>query len=127
MGVASAGASSLTISAGTPCRERRVAGDDRAAAEVFASAAEVFDAIGASLDARLAQGDAPAPTLPAGLTEREAEVLRLVAAGLSNAEAAEQLYLSRRTVEQHMRSIFNKLGVSSRNAATRFAIEHGLA
>ena len=54
-------------------------------------------------------------------------MLRLVAAGLTNAEVAERLYLSPRTVEQHLRSIFNKLGVSSRIAASRFAIDHHLA
>ena len=70
---------------------------------------------------------APAPGYPAGLTAREVEVLGLVAAGLSNAEVAARLYLSPRTVEQHVRSIFNKLGVSSRIAASRFALEHHLA
>ena len=62
----------------------------------------------------------------ANLSVREIEVLRLVAEGLTNAQAAEQLFLSPRTVEQHVRSIYNKLGVSSRAAATRFAIEHHL-
>jgi ATP/maltotriose-dependent transcriptional regulator MalT len=64
---------------------------------------------------------------PAGLTAREVEVLRLVAQGLMNAEIADRLFLSERTVEQHLRSIYNKLGSSSRTAATRFAVEHGLA
>jgi DNA-binding CsgD family transcriptional regulator len=63
---------------------------------------------------------------PAGLSVREVEVLRLVAEGLSSAEVAGRLVLSPRTVEQHLRSIYNKLGVSSRAAATRFAVEHGL-
>jgi DNA-binding CsgD family transcriptional regulator len=63
---------------------------------------------------------------PAGLTPREIEVLRLVAEGLTDAQVAERLFLSPRTVSQHLRSIYNKLGVSSRAAATRFAIEHGL-
>src|SRR5207302_1481723 len=66
---------------------------------------------------RLAAVAAPPPAYPAGLSSREVEVLRLVAAGLTNAEVAERLYLSPRTVEQHLRSIFNKLGVSSRIAA----------
>jgi DNA-binding NarL/FixJ family response regulator len=60
------------------------------------------------------------------LTPREIEVLKLVAAGLSNAEVAEQLFLSLRTVHAHMRSIFHKLGVGSRSSATRWAVEHGL-
>ncbi|NWJ46743.1 MAG: tetratricopeptide repeat protein [Chloroflexi bacterium] len=63
---------------------------------------------------------------PANLSEREVEVLRLVAQGLSNPEIAEKLVLSRRTVEAHLRSIFNKLDVTSRTAAARFAVENGL-
>jgi predicted ATPase/DNA-binding CsgD family transcriptional regulator len=54
-----------------------------------------------------------------GLTDREIDVLRLVAEGLSNAEIAERLVLSQRTVHAHMRSIFDKLGVNSRTAAAR--------
>jgi DNA-binding NarL/FixJ family response regulator len=63
---------------------------------------------------------------PAGLTPREVDVLRLVATGLSDAEAAERLFLSVRTVNAHLRSIYRKLGVSSRAAAGRFAHSHGL-
>jgi DNA-binding NarL/FixJ family response regulator len=66
------------------------------------------------------------PEHPAGLTPREIEVLRLVAEGLTNAQIAERLFLSPRTVHSHLNSIYQKLGVSSRSAATRFAIEHGL-
>ena len=67
-----------------------------------------------------------APSYPAGLTAREVEVLRLVAQGLSNAEIAEHLIISILTVKAHMRSLYNKLGISSRSAATRYAIEHHL-
>jgi DNA-binding NarL/FixJ family response regulator len=63
---------------------------------------------------------------PAGLTEREVDVLRLVAVGLTDAEAAERLFLSVRTVNAHLRSIYRKLGVGSRAAAGRFAAENGL-
>ena len=63
---------------------------------------------------------------PDGLTAREVEVLRLVAQGLSNAEIAEHLFISTLTVKAHMRSLYNKLGISSRSAATRYAIEHHL-
>jgi DNA-binding CsgD family transcriptional regulator len=63
---------------------------------------------------------------PAGLTRREVEVLQLVAKGLTDAEVADQLFLSRRTVTSHLTSIYTKLNVSSRTAATRFAIEHDL-
>jgi DNA-binding NarL/FixJ family response regulator len=64
--------------------------------------------------------------LPRHLTARELDVLRLVAAGLSDAETAGQLYLSVRTVNAHLRSIYRKLGVSSRAAAGRYAAENGL-
>ena len=60
---------------------------------------------------------------PAGLTSREVEVLRLVAQGLSNAAIADQLVVSRRTVHAHLRSIFEKLGVTTRTAAARKAAD----
>jgi predicted ATPase/DNA-binding CsgD family transcriptional regulator len=63
---------------------------------------------------------------PDDLTPREVDVLRLVAAGLNNAEIAERLYLSRRTVHAHLRSIYGKIRVNNRSAATRYALEHGL-
>ncbi len=66
------------------------------------------------------------PTYPAGLTTREVEVTRLVANGLTDAQIAERLVISPRTVTTHLTSIYNKLGVNSRSAATRFAVEHGL-
>jgi DNA-binding CsgD family transcriptional regulator/tetratricopeptide (TPR) repeat protein len=67
------------------------------------------------------------PAYPAGLTAREVEVLRLVAAGMTDARIAETLILSPRTVNTHLRSIYAKLGISSRSAATRFAITQHLA
>jgi DNA-binding CsgD family transcriptional regulator len=70
---------------------------------------------------------APALGYPAGLTPREVEVLRLVAAGLTDAQVAERLSLSPRTVTTHLTSIYNKLSVSSRLAAARFALDHRLA
>jgi DNA-binding CsgD family transcriptional regulator len=63
---------------------------------------------------------------PAGLSIREVEVLRLVVAGLTDAQIADSPVLSTRTVSTHLRSIYNKLGVNSRSAATRFAVEHQL-
>ena len=60
------------------------------------------------------------------LTAREIEVLGLVALGLTNAQIAARLFLSRRTIDQHLSSIYNRLGVSSRAAATRFAILNNL-
>jgi predicted ATPase/DNA-binding CsgD family transcriptional regulator len=70
---------------------------------------------------------APAPpTYPAGLTAREVEVLRLIAQGLPYTEIADKLVISRRTVNAHVTSIFSKLDVTSRAAATRFALDHHL-
>jgi DNA-binding NarL/FixJ family response regulator len=69
----------------------------------------------------------PPPTYPAGLTAREVEVLRLVAGGLTDVQVAEKLVLSPRTVHAHISSIYSELGVTSRSAATRYAIEHHLA
>ena len=66
------------------------------------------------------------PEHPGGLTSREVEVLGLVATGMTNAQVAQRLFLSPRTVHRHLNSIYHKLGVSSRTAATRFALEHGL-
>jgi DNA-binding NarL/FixJ family response regulator len=63
---------------------------------------------------------------PGGLTEREVEVLRLVAAGRSNHEIADVLVLSQKTVERHLSNIFTKLDVPSRTAAAAYAHEHGL-
>ena len=63
---------------------------------------------------------------PAGLTAREVEVLRLLAQGLTSAQIAEQLVIGVVTVNSHVRSIYSKLGVTSRSAATRYAIEHKL-
>jgi DNA-binding NarL/FixJ family response regulator len=66
------------------------------------------------------------PDYPARLTPREIEVLGLVATGMTNAQVAKELFVSPRTVETHLTSIYHKLGVSSRAAATRFALEHDL-
>jgi predicted ATPase/DNA-binding CsgD family transcriptional regulator len=70
--------------------------------------------------------DTSSSTLPAGLTKREAEVLRLIARGLTNAQIAEQLVISPVTVNSYPRSIYSKLEVSSRTAAMRYAIDHNL-
>ena len=70
--------------------------------------------------------DTSSSTLPAGLTKREAEVLHLIARGLTNAQIAEQLVISPVTVNSYLRSIYSKLEVSSRTAAMRYAIDHNL-
>jgi DNA-binding NarL/FixJ family response regulator len=87
------------------------------------------DAAGA-LFARL--GLSPPPSaqthqpMPAGLTNREAEVLRLVASGASNREVGDKLWISEATVRRHLANIFRKLDVSSRTAASAWAHERGL-
>jgi HD-GYP domain-containing protein (c-di-GMP phosphodiesterase class II) len=85
------------------------------------------DAVAAVLDA--AGQPPPARRVdvrPAGLTEREVEVLRLVAEGHSNPEIGRRLDVSRRTAEHHVQHIYTKIGASSRAAAALFALEHGL-
>lgn len=98
-------------------------------AELEADAARrTFEQLGAAPDA--AQLDAHFPTArppPAGgLTSRQVEVLALVAAGRTNREIAEELFVSEHTVRRHLQNIFAKVGVTSRAAATAFAYEHGL-
>lgn len=82
----------------------------------------------ARLDALARRIAAPKSRLdsPVDLTPREIEVLRLVAEGLTDADVASRLFISPRTVGQHLRSVYSKLEVSSRAAATRFAVEHRL-
>jgi HD-GYP domain-containing protein (c-di-GMP phosphodiesterase class II) len=63
---------------------------------------------------------------PAGLSERELDVVRLVAEGCSNPEIANRLVISRRTAEHHVQHVYAKLGVSSRAAVALFALEHDL-
>ncbi|MET0727095.1 MAG: LuxR C-terminal-related transcriptional regulator [Acidimicrobiales bacterium] len=70
-------------------------------------------------------GDAPA--MPDGITRREAEVLELVARGLTNRAVAEALVLSERTVARHLANLYTKIGVTTRTAATTYAHRHGLA
>jgi ATP/maltotriose-dependent transcriptional regulator MalT len=103
----------------------RDCGDTAGAAESFAAAATLFEKIGARVAARLSDGPVR-PSHPAGLTEREIEVLRLVAGGKTNLEVAAELYLSAKTVSRHLSNIFAKIGVTSRAAATAFAFEHDL-
>jgi HD-GYP domain-containing protein (c-di-GMP phosphodiesterase class II) len=66
------------------------------------------------------------PQLPAGLTPREVEVLKLMALGLKHAEIAERLVISRKTARHHVEHIYTKIGVSNRALASLFAARHGL-
>jgi DNA-binding NarL/FixJ family response regulator len=82
----------------------------------------------AQVTAALAETASGAPgPLPGNLTARQAEVLRLLADGLSNKEIAARLYLSPGTVERHLATIYRKLGLGGRVEAARYAVEHGLA
>lgn len=74
----------------------------------------------------MVQQDSLAAPAPVGLTRRELEVLRLMARGLTNAQIAEQLMISYATVNSYLRSIYSKMGVSSRTSAMRYAIDHHL-
>jgi DNA-binding NarL/FixJ family response regulator len=68
----------------------------------------------------------PAPAYPDGLSEREVEVLRLIAAGRSNREIAEALVISLNTVFRHVTHILTKTGAANRTEAAAYAIRHGL-
>ena len=83
-------------------------------------------AIQYALEQEAGPKQAAAEANSAGLSAREAEVLRLVAGGLTNAEVAEKLFLSSRAVDWHLGTIYRKLGSHSRTEAARFAAEHDL-
>jgi ATP/maltotriose-dependent transcriptional regulator MalT len=107
---------------GRACREL---GDEEAFALELDAAGSAFEELRAApdvaaIDELRGRGDSY------GLSARELEVLRLVAAGKSNREIASELVLSEHTVARHLQNIFRKLGVSSRTAAGGFAFEHGL-
>ena len=72
-------------------------------------------------------GPAPGGALPDGLTEREAEILRLIAQGLNNPEIAARLFVTTHTVKSHINRIFAKTGSRDRAAAIHYAHQHGLA
>jgi DNA-binding CsgD family transcriptional regulator len=107
------------------CREL---GDEEAAEMELAAARASFQQLGATpdiawLDALATKAPSGAPS---GLTAREIEVLRLVAAGKTNRSIAAVMFISEKTVARHVSNIFAKLGVSSRAAATAYAYEHEL-
>jgi len=109
-----------------PALERAVAVDAMRAevteGRLDAEAAEaVLNAAGERTPGRRAAG------LPADLTPREAEVLRLLARGLTNKEIAARLEISPKTIGNHIERVYTKAGVRTRAAATLFAVEHGIA
>jgi len=106
----------------------RASGDEEDARSELRAALATFERLGASPDARrVADLLGVGRGLPRGLSEREAEVLRLLATGKTNREIAQALVISEHTVARHLQNMFAKLGVSSRSAATAFAFEHDLA
>jgi DNA-binding NarL/FixJ family response regulator len=108
-------------------KAQRALGNEDAAVSEARAAREAFEQLGARPAAEQASELlAPRGDLPRGLSEREVEVLRLVAAGKTNRQIAEELVISDHTVARHVQNIFAKLDVSSRSAATAFAFEHGL-
>lgn len=109
---------------GRACRQL---GDDDTAVLELEAARSAFEALGAAPElAALKSLTTPAAADRHGLSRRELEVLRLVAAGKSNREIAAALVISEHTVARHVQNIFGKLGLSSRSAATAFAFEHEL-
>jgi DNA-binding NarL/FixJ family response regulator len=114
----------------TASSDRAAAATTLAEARAILVPLEATPALGRAeaLEARLLAAPASSPAaLPFGLTAREAEVLRLLAEGLPDAQIAARLFLSRNTVNSHTKVIYGKLGVTSRAAAGRRATEHGLA
>ena len=109
---------------GIACREL---GDDDTAAMELEAARRAMQELGAAPDvARLDEPTEKAgPQAADGLTAREGEVLRLVAAGKTNRAIADELVISEKTVARHVSNIFTKLGLSSRSAATAYAYERG--
>ncbi|HEV8393685.1 MAG TPA: helix-turn-helix transcriptional regulator [Vicinamibacterales bacterium] len=103
-------------------------GDDEGARMEIDAAVEVFEHLGARPDVeRLSTLQAPEIAAPSGgLTGREVEVLRQIAAGKTNRAIAAQLSISEKTVARHISNIFTKLDLSSRSAATAYAYEHKL-
>ena len=106
----------------------RALGDEDGAGLEIDAAKSVFERLGAAPD--LAWIESLTKGTPAGdthgLTPRELQVLRLVAAGKTNAAVATELFLSERTVERHLSNIFTKLDLSTRTAATAWAYGHGM-
>jgi DNA-binding NarL/FixJ family response regulator len=106
----------------------RAAGDEDTAAWELDAARAVFDRLGAGPDVTRVDSLTASPQAAAahGLTQRELQVLRLVARGATNKSIAAELVLSDRTIDRHVSNIFTKLRVSSRAAATAWAYEHDL-
>jgi DNA-binding NarL/FixJ family response regulator len=107
-------------------RALRLLGDEDSAVTDLTAARDSLAELGAKPAEREAAGLLGGAEAPGGLSPREIEVLRLVAAGRSNPQIAAELVLSEKTVARHLSNIFTKLEVGSRTAAAAFAFEHRL-
>lgn len=105
----------------------RALGDEDGAMMELEAARAMFERLGAGPDAEHTLGLLGRRAYPGGLSDREIEVLRLVASGRSNKDIAMELFISENTVARHVSNIFAKLSVSSRAAATAYAFKHGIA
>ncbi len=85
----------------------------------------VLDAI-SNYEQSLAPSELEGASNPDGLSEREVEVLKLVAEGMSNGEIIDELFIARATVARHVSNILNKTGLSNRIKAASYAADHGL-
>ena len=90
------------------------------------AARQAFEQLGAAPDTDRVAALGGRAAAPSGLSPRELEVVRLIAAGRTNAAIAAELFLSEKTVARHVSNIFGKLGVGTRTAAAAYAFEHGL-
>jgi DNA-binding NarL/FixJ family response regulator len=88
--------------------------------------AQLEEQIAQPVSASLTPASVAVASAQVGLTARELEILRLITRGLTYGQIAEQLVISPRTVDAHLRSVYDKLGVRSRHEATRYALEHHL-
>ena len=102
--------------------------EDQRVAPLLGEAAALAEEIGmaALLERIRALGSAPPAVLPAGLSSREAEIIALVARGLSNREIGKELFISEHTAANHIRSILRKTGCANRTEAASYAHRHGL-
>jgi DNA-binding NarL/FixJ family response regulator len=109
-------------------RAHRALGDQDAAEMELEAAEWVFEQLGAMPDVQRVRAFSSRTPEPGDglLTQREVEVLRLVATGLTNRAVAAELFLSEKTVARHLSNIFAKAGVNSRAAATAYAFRTGL-
>ncbi len=117
-------------------RSRRRGSDPVVIARLAASAAEGFDALGmdrwagrarALVAATVPVAPAARQPIPAGLTTREVEVVRLVVRGLSDRQIGEMLFVSPRTVHTHLRNLLAKTGLANRTELSVWAVEHGVS